>query len=667
MAHLFQRPKASPATESLRTSLLNEIDDLGDGNNSHKLSNVSNIDSEMASATYLWHSEISSRSMFRYLDIALSVLPMWVVKHRKNQCINMIGFSVTIIFVILLIIDSMCLCITTDYTTSDSHVYFSEALKNSDSESLVTTVFSLIDAFYYPISFGSQIIFYAKYFHAFWTFDFRDNAMINYLIPNMKNIIDKQSILENKSVKKLQRFIAIFFLLQFLCMFTGAAAYCIVDLKLFTNNSATFKLNIPFSNGITLSRAYLLVANAFFSWMPRAVHCTVIVLYFLGMYVTVVLCVHSMCVFVLVFLFYYFFLLSCYTTIEWKFKVRQFIKRDFKRILRRNNVSSLSKMENLLVSHYSNMRKQFKKDTFWLQVWMICDAVQMLTTIYFWFVVDYGLNFNNLSNVLIIIEGSFFITGQLIGFVATWLVAASVTAESNVLFNYGINYINKLSFMTYDKYFQTMEEKQQRIEKLEYENTQGIKLHQHLNDTNGINDYNDNNNNENNMNDNTDNIVKQRLIHAFSTLNQSMTTSSSSGQPITKNNTNLTDFSTTNRDNRLLNTEDFNWFKEFESILPTLTYNKSGKNNDNKRKNNSKSLHINLKRDYSSNKYDRHVRDFRFNKIEKMEQIQAFLIVISEKSIQFKVFGITVDYATLINGLIIFGVAQLASMLFDLV
>ena len=63
----------------------------------------------------------------------------------------------------------------------------------------------------------------------------------------------------------------------------------------------------------------------------------------------------------------------------------------------------------------------------------------------------------------------------------------------------------------------------------------------------------------------------------------------------------------------------------------------------------------------------RQYEEFRLDRIEKLQKIQALLLYVNEKSCEFKVLGVKISHGTLMNTVAVFIVAKLADVLSNVI
>lgn len=266
---------------------------------------------------------------------------------------------------------------------------------DSDNLQNVGPVYGIItagNAIWVPAQLLCQVVFYAKYFTIFWTDDKRDNRMIYFLA-------------ENKRYKKIHcsMFIYLSIKLSLVAIYTYAAYkytldYVYSDFIKKYHNSGFF--------------VWQVVKFTFF-YIPRSLHGIVIFLYCL----------------------------------EWKFRVRYFWKCKFIEYLH----------DASLLKHYKKMMNLMEYQLFWIKGWMVGDLLSITIGTWYWLWVwfQYHSTDSDTSIAILVIEGLGFTLYHSMGFILTWLTAASITTEADDLYKCAFQILEKLNEQHFTQCFKS--------------------------------------------------------------------------------------------------------------------------------------------------------------------------------------------------------------------
>ena len=334
----------------------------------------------------------SKRLLFPILSGILQILPMWITRERKFITINLFGTFITILYGIHVIIDELCFdCI---WKVSDSLDNLTDVLD---------VIIIVLPIIYMPIIIVSQILFYMKRFSFFWTHDIRDNKMVYFLVKN-KDRIDSMRSTQNdiemasfsqkghvihrnsKYIKSMYYFINLKRLRRIIWIILG---FMLIDIS-----TAFILLELAHKDDIKhIIKNTLLVV---FQYIPRSFHCIVISLYLF----------------------------------EWKCRIRYFWRKKFTEYL----------INDTLIYKYKNLRKLMYFQLKWIKIYLFGDIMRTLT--HFWVV---------LSNIKVyiqeqdIMEGICMLIYYGLGCLLTWIMLASITQESEYLFEFGVKYMEIIS------------------------------------------------------------------------------------------------------------------------------------------------------------------------------------------------------------------------------
>lgn len=134
--------------------------------------------------------------------------------------------------------------------------------------------------------------------------------------------------------------------------------------------------------------------------------------------------------------------------LEWKFRIRYFWKCKFIEYLH----------DASLLRHYKQMLSLMNYQLFWIKGWMAVDFLAMSIAIWYWLWIWFQYSkIDNLDTPIVdlIIEGLGYIFYHAMGFILTWLTAASITNEADDLYKCSFQILQKLNEQHFTQCFKT--------------------------------------------------------------------------------------------------------------------------------------------------------------------------------------------------------------------
>ena len=346
--------------------------------------------------------EFNKKYLFPQLNIILSILPMWITKQRTSMFINIIGFLLTFMYNIYYSINSLCFgCVETLFLSDLAyHTIWSYQLSSAES-----ALVNIEEAIRIPLQTICQLMFYAKYFTYFWSLDQRDNKMSYYLYHSKNKM---HSFFFGLNAKKLNIWINIIIIICILLIFIATSTLIIQNQKWYKQHYIFAPTSIFF---VTIFRR-----------LPHSIHILVVFLYLF----------------------------------EWKCRIKYFHEIEFLKCIKamdNNNNNNNNNNSNSLIFKYKKMRKLMMYQLFWIKLWMFGDLISSVVNIwyklYLWLGRQSTLvnndSFGKVCQTCDIIYGICVIIYFLIGVGLTWLMAASLSQESENLFQFAVKQMEKLS------------------------------------------------------------------------------------------------------------------------------------------------------------------------------------------------------------------------------